>query len=536
MPFIRNTAIVVAAITVAAVLGGCAATAEAEDRIITVNGVEPQHPLTPADTVDAGGHRIMEQLFAGLAYYDASGTAVNDLAETIAPNSDNTVWTIAMRDDTEFSDGSPVTAESFVKAWDWAARASNMALNAEYFADIIGYSAESDSSLIEEGGLVVVDDDTFEIHLRGPAADLPQRLGHIAYAPLPEAFYADPAGFAKAPIGNGPYLFDGSDAWQRGERLDLVANPDYEGPREPANAGITMRFYDSLDTAYADLLSGHLDVLDTLPESAMGGYEDELNRRVVEQATATLESIIIPTTIPHFKGPEGVFRRAAISRAIDRNAIIGELFGPTRAPAADFTSPALDGWSDTLTGARVLRYDEGAAKEYWAQAEKLKPWEDASLEIAYNADGGHAAWVEAVAASISRVLGIPVTAVPYPSLGDLQALIAPDPAPSAFRYSTRADYPGAVSFIRSFQSKSTGNFARYKSTAFDTALRQSITAKSPADAAASAEDAQEILLAELPAIPLWNTVALAGYGDGVDDVALDWQGVPLYFQISKHAG
>jgi oligopeptide transport system substrate-binding protein len=523
-------------VATALLLTGCSPEGADDADIISVNGTEPLNPLIPANTVEAGGYRILDALFSGLVYYDASGAAVDELAESIAPNADNTVYTVSIEDGTTFTDGEEVTAESFVNAWDWAALARNATLKRHYFSDIVGYSADTDSSLIEAGGLVVVDEHTFEIHLKTSLSDYPHRLGDIAFAPLPSAFFVNPAAFGKHPIGNGPYMFDGADAWQHGKRLELVVNPGYSGKRAPANDGLTMRFYDSLDIAYADLLSGNLDVLDRLPDRALATFKSELGTRWVDQPLATLETITIPQGLAHFSGPEGELRRDALSQAIDRRSIVADIFANTRVAARDFTSPALDGYSSTLLGSDVLSFSKNSAVANWEAADEISPWEG-PFEIAYNADGGHQVWVQAVADSIHTVLGIDVVGVPYPSLADLGDAIEDGSIASAYRTGVRADFPGVQGFIGPYYAtQGSANTSGYGNPDFDAQLVLAGTAKSPADAAAAYQDAQVLLLADLPALPLWNAVAQAGYGDGIAGVALDWRAVPLYHLITKRDG
>lgn len=83
--------------------------------IVTVNGQEPQNPLLPANTNEVGGGRIMQLLFAGLVYYDAEGAIHNEIAESIETE-DSQTDTITIEDGWTFTDGSPVTASSFVDA------------------------------------------------------------------------------------------------------------------------------------------------------------------------------------------------------------------------------------------------------------------------------------------------------------------------------------------------------------------------------------------------------------------------------------
>lgn len=518
----------------AALLTGCVPGDDGGDPI-RVNGSEPANPLIPGDTDELGGFRILQALYSGLMTYDESGLAVPDVAASVEPNEDNTVYTVRIREGGAFTDGEPVTADSFVNAWDWAALASNEAINQSSFSDLVGFSADEDSSLITEGGLVVIDDETFEIHLQRSISDFPDRLGLPVFSPLPPVFFEDPVAFAEHPIGNGPYMFDGDDAWKHGKRVELVVNPDYEGVREADNDGITMLFYDSLDIAYTDLLSGHLDVLDTLPASALGTFKDELGDRDIDVPDAELEAITIPSTLPHFSGPEGVLRRTAISMAFDREAIADDLFGVRRVPAEDFATPALDSFREELPGAESLLFNEDAAVDAWEEADMLVPW-DGTLEIAYNTDGGHQEWVDAVAAQISDTLGIEVTGKPYLSFAALQSAIDDESVDTAYRTSVRAEYPAVTAYIGRYASGAPENTGTYANPDFDAALIEGSKATTSADRQAAYSAAQAILLTDLPSLPLWNGTVQAGFGTNIDDVSLDWHGVPRYEAITRSGG
>ena len=145
------------------------------------------------------------------------------------------------------------------------------------------------------------------------------------------------------------------------------------------------------------------DSTDAIPDSAFSTFENELGDRAVNQPAAIFQSFTIPESLPHFKGEEGNLRRQALSYAINREEITSTIFGGTRTPATDFTSPVIPGHSDSLAGAEVLTYNPEKAKELWEKADKISPFEG-SVKISYNADGGHQAWVDAVANSIRNTL------------------------------------------------------------------------------------------------------------------------------------
>ena len=48
------------------------------------------------------------------------------------------------------------------------------------------------------------------------------------------------------------------------------------------------------------------------------------------------------------------------------------------------------------------------------------------------------------------------------------------------------------------------------------------------------QQAQETLLTDLPALPLWYANVTGGYGEGVSNVEFGWNSVPLYYEITKN--
>jgi oligopeptide transport system substrate-binding protein len=525
------------AIASALVLSGCSTGGDTPSgdptAVITANGSEPQNPLIPANTNETGGGKIIDSIFAGLVYYTADGAPENDVAESITPNDDNTVFTIKIKDGQKFTNGEAVTSSSFVDAWDWAALASNAALNSYFFEDMVGFSYDEDVSLKESGGLVVVDDSTFEIHVKSSLADYPLRLGYSAFYPLPTAFFDDTAAFGENPIGNGPYMLSGEGAWQHNEKIDLVVNPDYNGGRKAQNGGLSIVFYTTQEAAYADLLGGNLDVLDAIPPSALKTFKDELGDRAIDQAAAIFQSFTIPARLPHFSGKEGELRRAAISEAINREEITDVIFDGTRTPAHDFTSPVIDGYSEDVPGSEVLNYNPDDAKAKWAEADAISPW-DGEFKIAYNADGGHQEWVDATANSIKNVLGIDASGDPYPTFAEVRTAITDRTIQTAFRTGWQADYPGLFNFLGPIYGTNAGsNDGDYSNPDFDALLKQGSSASDTDEANKYFQQAQEILFKDLPAIPLWYSSVQGGYSEAVDNVAIDWHSVPLYYQITK---
>lgn len=492
------------------------------DNYVFAYGSEPQNLLIPGNTNETGGGRIVDEIYAGLVYYDAEGETHNDMAESIELEGDTT-YKVTLKDGVKWADGTDVTAKDFVDAWNYTVE--NALLGAYFFEPIKGY---------EEGkpleGLEVVDDKTFTIELAQPEADFPQRLGYSAYFPLHPSAYDDIDAYGENPISNGPYKLA---EWNRNQDATIVPNEEYDGDRKPANDGVTFVFYAQQDAAYADLLSGNLDVLDAVPDSALANFEDELGDRAVNQPAAVFQSFTIGEKVDHFSGEEGKLRRAALSHAIDREEITKAIFEGTRTPATDFTSPVIPGHSDNLEGADVLTYDPEEAKRLWEEADAISPFEG-EFTLSYNADGGHQAWVDAVTNSIRNTLGIEAVGNAYPDFKSLRDDVTNRTIEGAFRTGWQADYPSLGNFLGPLYGTGAGsNDSDYSNADFDLLLKQANAAPDIDAAIDEYNSAQKILLEDLPAIPLWYSNVTGGYSENVDNVVFSWKSLPVYNQITK---
>jgi oligopeptide transport system substrate-binding protein len=502
--------------------------------MVIVNAGEPQNPLIPTNTNDTNGGRIIDRLFAGLMSYDATGTPSLEVALAI-DTGDNVNYRITLKPGWAFSDGSPVTAHSFVDAWNYGASAANAQLQQSFFGPIAGFDDVAAPNPVAKtmSGLQVVDDRQFTVRLKAPTIDFTLRLGFSPFYPLPESAFRDMADFGQHPIGNGPYKFAEGPAWQHNVKLDLVPNPGYHGNRVPRNKGLRFVFYANLDTAYADLLSANLDVLDNIPPSVLPVYRKDLGERTVTAPAAANQTLDTPARLTHFSGEEGRLRRLALSAAINRPQICRQIFSGTRSPASDFTASSLRGYDPSIAGHDALNFDPDRARRLWSQGDGISKW-TGRYAIAYNADGGHQEWVDAVANSIKNVLGIDAVGAPQPTFATFRTQITGRTITTAFRAGWQGDYPSLLEFLQPlFVTGAGANDVGYSNLDFDTALAAAEAAPSLPRSFALTNDAQRILLADMPVVPLWYTVSVAGYSAAVHDVVLSWNGLPDYEHIVK---
>lgn len=506
---------------------------------VTMASVEPQNPLYPANTTENGGTYVVSNIFRGLVTYDPSGGVHNAIARSIEPNADSTSFVITLKDGWTFHNGEKVTADSFINAWNFASDPANAQLGADFFSNIKGYEELNQRKATTLSGLTKLNDLAFRVDLSSPESIWPTRLGYHVYAPLPSVAFTDAEAFGEHPIGNGPYMMDDSTGspWEHNIRIRLKAYPDYRGEDKARNDGISFEIYTSPDTAYADLLAGEIDsVGENVTPKALPTFKADFPNSHSDDPVAAIENLAIPLYIPHFgANEEGRLRRQAISLSINRPLITEKLFRSARIPAKDFGAPTLGGTPE-IVGNDILTFNQMRAKQLWSQADAISPYGNTTFTLAYNSDGGHADWVEAVTNSIRQTLGINAEGKAYPNFKGMLDDLSRKALTGGVRSGWGGDFPSIANFLESmYTTNGSSNRLDYSNPTFDSLLTTALAQPSAAKAQPFFNEAQAILMQDLPQIPLWYKTAATAWNPDLKGFQTGWDGRVLLGRIEKPA-
>lgn len=489
---------------------------------VSISTTEPAQLLLPAMASESGAGDVVDAMWTGLVDYDPV-TAQPRLAhaESITTK-DNRTWKITLKPGWTFHDGTPVTASSYVDAWNWAAACQNEASNQSFFgpsgANIAGFEQTAGSvsasgkvtcpdQAVPLTGLQVDSDLSFTVTLAEPVAILESILGYWAFDPMPRSFFTDPQVFAADPIGNGPFEFSSRSV---GTDIRMTANDAYQGQDRAQVRDIEWRVYDDLDRAYEDLRAGHLDILTRMPTSVLEGnrWQQDLGEgNFLLKPAGLFTSLTFPLYDDRFESPE---LRAAFSRAVDRRSIVKEVWNDTVVPADAWAPPVVDGYEPGACGDTCV-FDAAAAKDLFAKGGGFS----GDLSIAYNEDGGHAAWVAAVCESITRTLGVKCVPQPFPTQKEFLAAVTDKQMVGLFRTTWRMDYPNIQNFLEPLYGKSGANEGGYNDPRFDELMAEA--RKLPLEEAiAKYQESQVILSGTVPAIPLWSGTVQMGWSKKVE--------------------
>jgi peptide/nickel transport system substrate-binding protein len=341
----------IAIIVASAALAGCTAPPSEEARELRVGVAAPALALswnpvyTPAGTFDAAA--VYEPLFR-FNVNDGSYSPV--LATEFVQSDDWRSITITLREDVEFSDGTPLTAET-VKAY------------------LDGVSAMDDWWFLATWApyaptVTVIDDYTFEI-----SSD--QSLGNVRNGMLNNflctLFIASPSaledleGATTAPIGTGPYLVDSVDPLVS---VELVRNPDYWNPdAAPFDTVEVFKFDDDIAMLNA-LQAGQVDTI-AVSSSNIAIQAKSAGFAIFEGSPMYYGVVVFDRegkTVPALADRRV---RQAIAMAFDRDAINENINHGFGAPATQIFGAGTAEYDDQ---GDLYEYDPDRARELLAEA------------------------------------------------------------------------------------------------------------------------------------------------------------------------
>lgn len=495
--------------------------------VVRVQGCEPRS-LLPADTPGRCGQQVTGVLFSLLTRVDPGSGKVRwgqaepgAVAQTIG-SIDGRRWEITIKEGWQFHDGSPVTAASFVDAWNAAVSGETAVASAFLFEPILGFGAVHcpgpgcEPVADRLAGLRVVDEHRFEVVLTTPERSFPARLAHMAFAPLPPAAFDDPESFREAPVGNGPFRMEGP--WVHDERISLRPVADHPAVAEDT-PGVDMLLYDDGQAAWDALRRGRLDVATRLPPGAWDAAAETHER--VERGGDGYAGLVVPAYLTELAEDSRLAR--ALSMAIDREALIEEHLDGAARPATGLVPPVV---SDGVDRCRwTCRFDLAWARRLFAEAGGLP---DGGIELWVDGDGEHEAWVRAIARQWRQHLRLGSQDVRVRRLSHSAWVshVQDRRAGGMYPIGWRMDVPTAEEYLRELHAPGgLFNLDGFSEAEVGARLAQVGRAGSAADARLLLRRIEVDVLATMHHVPLWVRTHRAVHDSRVDGVVLDGRGL-----------
>ena len=209
-------------------------------------------------------------IFDPLAAYDANTVAQPYLAQSFTPNADFTKWTVTLRPNITFTDGTPLTSTVLKTMFD------------AHLASALTAPAVADLASVEVTGALTAD-----FHMKEAWASFPSSLtGQLGMVPSPTQLAS--ADGSRNPVGTGPFRMT---QWVPDNQMTTVKNPNYwrkdaNGVQLPYLDGVNFKVIVDPDSAVDAVLSGQVDEAATSIPSAVKKIDTAVTQGKLQRVEA----------------------------------------------------------------------------------------------------------------------------------------------------------------------------------------------------------------------------------------------------------
>jgi peptide/nickel transport system substrate-binding protein len=275
---------------------------------------------------------------------------------------DATTWEFALRKGVKFHDGSDFTAADVVASFNRIPKVPNSP------SPFTAYTKQV--TRIE-----VVDPHTIRFHTATPYPLMPSDLTQVAIiGKSSETASTDDFNAGRAANGTGPYKLV---RFAKGDRIELARFDGWWGGRTPWDR-VTMRLLPQNASRVAALLAGDVNVIESVPTADIARLRQDKRLGLFRQVADRLIYIHLDSNRdaspfvtdkdgrPLERNPLKDARvRKALSKAIDRKAIVARVMEGEAVPAGQLVPDFLFGASANL---KVESFDADGAKKLLAEA------------------------------------------------------------------------------------------------------------------------------------------------------------------------
>ena len=477
-----------------------------EGILLIGNGPEPL-ALDPHVTTGTPDLNIQMALFEGLVTpHPATLEPLPGAAESWEVSGDGRIYTFRLRETARWSDGQPVRAIDFVRAWERALNPRQATPYAAMLHVLEGAEAYNTgkADTFKGVGAVAVSDTELHVTLGRPVPYFLSMLMHPVWYPVPSHLLdldgePDRIGawtLAGSFVGNGPFVLA---EWLPNQYVEARRNELYWDAGSVFLEGVKFFAIDEPNAEERAFQSGQLHLTDSLPPTRYKAYEDE--RSPFLHVDPYLGTYYI---LPNVR--EGVLADAKVRRALalatDRVAIAEQLLGAGQRAAGGFVPDNMPGYSADIP----VEYDPHSARALLADAGFPGGKGFPGLEYLFNSSESHRKIAEALQGMWREELNIEVTLVNQEWRTYQQRRASGDF--ELARAVWIGDYLEPSTFLNLWLSDSGNNWTGWRNSSYDTLIETARETADPAQRMRRYALAERFLIAEQVIIPLYHYVTV----------------------------
>ncbi len=469
------------------------------------NGDEPRE-LDPHVVTGSIEANLCLALLEGLVGWHPEGQRlIPGVAASWERSADGKTYLFRLREDAKWSNGDAVTAADFVYSWRRAlspALGNNYAYMLYYLKNAARFH-QGEITDFSEVGVKAPDDLTLTVELENPTPFFLQLLAHQSYFPVHratiEAFgaidergtrWTRPGNY----VGNGPFKLK---EWVLNRSIVVEKNDYYWDADAVKLQQIVFYPIQNVTTEERMFRAGQLHLTGSTPVDKVAYYRKERPETLKITPFFSTYYYLFNTLAPPLDQQEV---RQALAMSIDRQQIVDKITKAGELPAYSFTPPDTNDYTAT---ARV-EYDVERARALLAEAGYPGGAGFPPIELMYNTSEGHRRIAIAIQQMWKTNLNINVTLTNQDWKVYLDKRDAKDY--QVARAGWIGDYLDPNTFLDMYTSSGGNNDTGWSNRRYDELIAQAAQTTDQESRFALFQEAEALLMTELPIIPIYTYV------------------------------
>ncbi len=504
------------------VFASCQKSPEVPNRSIRINIATDPQTLDPRKARDLTTITLMRMFFEGLTRISREGDVELALADSVERSEDGLRYTFHLKE-SFWSNGEMLTADDFAASW-------KSLLDPSFPSDVAyqlfpiknGRRAKLGEVALAQVGIETPHARTIVVELEEPIPYFLEVLSLSSYFPIPSKTAAANPEWALDPttyVANGPFL---PEIWKHSDLLHVKKNPRYWQADQVKLESMDL-FMVSGDTEMRMFEEGKLDwagsPLSTIPIDAVAALKNEKKLHVSPLSGTYFFRVNTALEIQGKKNPlsNSSFRKA-LAAAMDRNGIAEHILQGGQKAARSLVPLEMglseEGYFADGGKEQAAALLEEALKNLECRREELAP-----ITLSYSSSERNAAIAQAVQKQWEGTLGVQVLLeavepkMYYKRLSQKEYQLAAG--------SWTADYNDPINFLEVFKYKDSGtNNTNWENPKYVELLNQSALCRDSEERKRILGQAEQILMDQMPLIPVFHFALNYLERDGVEGVAL----------------
>ena len=467
---------------------------------------------------------VLDDCYEGLVANGSDGAVIPGAAEKWEISDDGLVYTFHLRDGLKWSNGDPLTAQSFVDGIIRTISPETASDKAYIFTSTIrvaGAQAFVDGKDKDPKsvGISAPDDKTVVLKLEAPAPHALFVLGSFYAPPLHKASLEK---FGKDFIKPGNIVTNGAYILTENvpqSHVTLQRNPAYWDAANVKIDKVVYRVTEDDATAVKLWRAGELDTTADIPTSQIDQLKSEFGDQVRVSASTETNYIIFNITKPPF---DNIKLRQALSMAIDRETLVNKVVKGGYVVSYGYVVP-IPGYDAPKVAEAGMAKEEriAKAKELYAEA-GFGPDKPLSVTIESSTNDAYKKQAETIAVMWKQVLGVDAKVNAQDRDGWLAAFNAG--GWDVFNDNLIGDFPGPETFLAYMDPRADVGY-HWKSPVFEAAFDKAMPITDQKERWTVLAEAEKALLdyyltAPIASSPNRHLVAqkIKGWGDNPGDI------------------